>query len=145
MYAVVIVVQIINEGRVDLIERFVPLFGEELVPDGTKKSLYFGTSLRTPGRGVGLSHGQVGAYDFQMAAIVCRPTVRIQPIRDSMAPYGDHQFDDQALGRFRGIKPCADHIAGAIIDDDMQVAFPFFLALVQFRAMHEVMAGYSTC
>ena len=138
MNAVMIVVKVLDESRVDRLEGFVFLPGKELLSDRAGESFHFGSALWTPDRRVGLLHGQIGANTFQVAAVISRPIVRIQAMSDAVAPVGGHQFDNQALARFCGIKPCTDHIAGAGIDDGMQIDFAFFLACIQFGAMHEV-------
>jgi len=116
-----VVVKVLDESRVDRIEGFVFLLGKELLSDRAEEPFHLGPALGAPGRRVRLLHGQISTDDFQVTTVVGRTIVRIQPLGDPMAPHGGHQFDDQALGRLGGIKPAADHIAGEIIDDDMQV------------------------
>jgi len=82
-----------------MIEGFVLLPGKKLLSDRAKESFHLGAALGTPDRGVGLLHGQIGAHDFQVAAVVGRTIVCIQPMGDPKAPDGGHQFDNQALGR----------------------------------------------
>ena len=65
-----IIVEILDESRVNLIKCLVFFLNQELFADRTKKPLYFGPALGTPGRRVGLLHGQIGAYDFQMTVSV---------------------------------------------------------------------------
>lgn len=67
MDPVVIVVQIHGEGCVDLIERFVPLFGEELVSDGSKSVFASNPGIKSsinPTSGQTSSNGSVRVFQL---------------------------------------------------------------------------------
>lgn len=77
MTPMVVVLQILIKGQVDLIDAFKVLFSQKLFSNGSEETLDFRAALGTSRRGVGLTHGQIGTHDFQVTTVVGRTVVGV--------------------------------------------------------------------
>jgi hypothetical protein len=77
MTSIVVVLQILTKGQVDLIDAFKVLYSQKLVSNGPEKTLDFRAALGTSWGCVGLAHAQICAHDFQVTTVVGRTVVGV--------------------------------------------------------------------